>query len=76
MRHAEEYIKAEVEAGLTSISMAVMTYANVGETDVVATLMEMATSLSTIGLKLVLGEATDDEQEIWEHILSDIHEGL
>ena len=76
MINAAEYVKAETEAAMTAISMSVLSYSDIGETDTVATLMEMASNLSSTALKLVLGEATQDEHELWEAIIQDIREGL
>lgn len=71
-----EYVKAETDAAMTAISMSVLTYCDRGELDTVATLMEMASNISSIAIKLVLNEATQDEHDLWEAILQDIQEGL
>lgn len=71
MINAVEYIKVETEEAITGLHMQVVRCAEHGEHEEMLTLLEMAANLSSLSIRLVLNEATQDEHDLWETIIDD-----
>jgi hypothetical protein len=72
----EQYVVAETESCITAIHIAVIRAGESNDIPEMFTLLEMAANLSTLALKLVLQEGTQEDQELWIQIVEDVDRGL